>query len=606
MPAPSTIPTTSLQKEHYIRTYAMDLARMSPQAQAGDSGKAEQAPGIVPLHKPLPKVPVKHRKDFFEVLRDSMLPHPHTRITARSEAVVHEDAYSESDDSLITHSQPPQAPELSVLEREAEMRDQRAADAEREITAELSSIQPPKPEPINLAPVLPVNEQSKNTEGEREAILARLRERSQSVQQTQSKLLDLPAPTQPLILPGTNVPVPNQETSVGALQQSTSQATFGGDEHGAMLTRLRARMGEGTPGATEVDASRPPLSVRSALPEQLPQAAPVSSGPYVVPVLPEEVPTNTTSNQPQISQPFQTPNVAPTTPTPFHSYSSDFASRVDTEGASTFSVLAAQKDAAPQPEAAPQPKKTYWLPIAAGVVLIVGGAVGVLAAYHFMQSKAPVAISPTVPSLIKADSYALLTGSYLAGALMQVANQPLTQGEVVVTYVNLSTTTQQGLVQIPQPGGILIADLKLPAPDILLRNVDRSSTVGVVNDGTDTKPFFLLHVISYDRTFIGMLDWESTMANDLSQYYPAYPVAQVTGTSTATTTQNIVAQPAPASLQFADEIVNSHSVRVLRDTTGRSLMLYGYTADKQTLIIARDEQAFTLLLSRLSASGSGN
>jgi hypothetical protein len=86
-----------------------------------------------------------------------------------------------------------------------------------------------------------------------------------------------------------------------------------------------------------------------------------------------------------------------------------------------------------------------------------------------------------------------------------------------------------------------------------------------------------------------MLGWETDMPEDLALLYPAYPEAPQT----------------PGSGQvarFVDETVANHDVRALKDSAGRTILLYGYR-DKQTLIIARDEAAFTALLVRLGASG---
>ena len=52
---------------------------------------------------------------------------------------------------------------------------------------------------------------------------------------------------------------------------------------------------------------------------------------------------------------------------------------------------------------------------------------------------------------------------------------------------------------------------------------------------------------------------------------------------------------------FVDEVVRNHDVRVYRDATGKSVLLYGYW-NQTTLVIARDVAAFTELLQRLATS----
>ena len=112
-----------------------------------------------------------------------------------------------------------------------------------------------------------------------------------------------------------------------------------------------------------------------------------------------------------------------------------------------------------------------------------------------------------------------------------------------------------------------------------------------MNAGAESRAFFIMKVSSYERTFAGMLEWEPRMLADLELLYPPHA-----NESTGTSTPAVTALPS-----FSDEIVSNRDVRVLRDSVGRSLILYGYR-DKETLIVARDEAAFAELLERLSTS----
>ncbi len=163
-------------------------------------------------------------------------------------------------------------------------------------------------------------------------------------------------------------------------------------------------------------------------------------------------------------------------------------------------------------------------------------------------------------------------------------------------YVNQSTTTPQGTVESPASGGAFISALTLQAPDLLLRNIDPSSMVGLVHAGSQTAPFFVLRVTSYERTYAGMLEWEPSMLQSLAPLYPEYPE----GNTGSTTNSSFDTSSAPEQ-QFVDELLGTVSVRALKDGAGRTLIIYGY-ADRRTLLIARDETAFQLLLSKLSTS----
>lgn len=297
-------------------------------------------------------------------------------------------------------------------------------------------------------------------------------------------------------------------------------------------------------------------------------------------------------------------------PSPIHTYTSDFADRVDASGATAFSVLAAQQDAAPRslPVIAAKRSRLPIILSIAGVILIALGGAGAFYAYS-VTHKPPVQVIAGVASLISFDDKAELSGagSALMSQIAQSAATALPEGEVRVLYTATATTTAAGTNSIPNTGGALVAALMLPAPDILLRNIAPASTVGIVDAQNETRAFFILQVTSYDATFRGMLSWESTMARDLSMLYPAFPAGSAqagsadAGTSTSTSAVVIAPSASAAAGQFSDEIVSNHDVRALKDAAGRTLMLYGYY-DESTLVIARNEAAFAELLGRLGSS----
>jgi hypothetical protein len=200
-----------------------------------------------------------------------------------------------------------------------------------------------------------------------------------------------------------------------------------------------------------------------------------------------------------------------------------------------------------------------------------------------------------IPSLIFADEKVEVTGTgpELSAAIARLAQQPSVNGNVVVTYITNATTSKAGIIKIPQQGGVLIRQIFNGAPDILLRNFDDTSTAGIIDSGDNTAPFFILHVTSYERTFAGMLGWEPTIASDLAVLYPPLPdTSPVSGTTP---------QLSANTGRFIDNVVANHDVRELKDGSGRTTLMYGYR-DKETLIIARNEAAFTAILTRLAAA----
>lgn len=258
------------------------------------------------------------------------------------------------------------------------------------------------------------------------------------------------------------------------------------------------------------------------------------------------------------------------------------------------------------------------MPVIAGAMLFVAGIgiVGGAAYYYFHLPK--TAHVAQIPSLVVPDETVEFQGQGpgLMQSLATLAAAPSVSGNVIVVYLSSSTQSKGGFIKTPEPGGALIEAMQLPAPSILLRNLDPLSTVGVINTGSDAKPFFILRVTSYERSFAGMLGWEPSIGDDLKLLYPAYPDQSVTTpiatTTVATTTPVkkakiapkpvVFVPPVPQPPHFVDETVVSHDVRALKDSSNRTILLYGYH-DKATLIIARSEDAFTALVNRLNATG---
>jgi hypothetical protein len=226
--------------------------------------------------------------------------------------------------------------------------------------------------------------------------------------------------------------------------------------------------------------------------------------------------------------------------------------------------------------------------------MLVVGIGAVVGAYVYMHGRTVVPQAAAVPSVIRYDEAVEVrgTGQELMRSVAGVAQGGSVQGNIVVTYVTGISDSDGS--NIPQPGSVLIKQLGLQAPSILMRNIQETSTVGVINAGGESRPFMVLKVNSYERTFAGMLAWERTLPDELEEWYPAYASLPEQASTTP-----VVLQSAPG---FSDEVVSNYDVRVLRDASGRSLLLYGYRG-KDTLIIARDEASFTALVTRLNSSG---
>lgn len=375
-------------------------------------------------------------------------------------------------------------------------------------------------------------------------------------------------------------------------------------DRAAILARLRAKLA--TQESPVAQSAPEQVIQRPSEPVPAPRPEPVIAQPA-----PEPMPSRTAAPQfetspvtpplPKTPEPTPIPVSIPrdASPAPMHTFSSDFADRIDTRGASTFSVLAAQSDA--RQTVVRTPRRTSMVPLIAGIALVIGGIGLAAGAFIFGSRSSDVPYVAGVPSLVRFDESVEVRGegTRLIEEIVNVANGGVVNGNAVVTYVTAQQEGESGILSTPAPGGVLIAALGLPTPAILLRNLDRSSTVGVINAGGETRPFLVLKATSYERTFAGMLAWEPTMARDLAALFPQntsliLPIETST-TSSSTIPQAVAPTPMPF---FVDVVIANHDARALRDSSGGTILVYGYHG-KDILIIARNEAAFTALVNRL-------
>ncbi len=284
-------------------------------------------------------------------------------------------------------------------------------------------------------------------------------------------------------------------------------------------------------------------------------------------------------------------------PQTIHTYSTDVRDASKRAQATPFTILAREQDAGGGAPETLHRKHNPTVAIAGGFLLIIFGIVSVTLAYNFVKNESSIMSELSVPSLISPDSRARISGEgkKLQSVLASLTDSPLQNGDVLVAYVTHASTTPKGPIEEPASGGALIAAMDIKAPDIVLRNINPESTVGVVKAGDETGPFFILSVSSFERTFAGMLSWEKTLQSDLAILYPLHTqTATSTSTSTPTVTTYVRAKSA-----FEDAVVENRNVRILKDELGKTLLVYGYR-NKDLLIIARNEAAFSEILNRLA------
>ncbi|MBI2409851.1 hypothetical protein HYV30_02290 [Candidatus Kaiserbacteria bacterium] len=280
---------------------------------------------------------------------------------------------------------------------------------------------------------------------------------------------------------------------------------------------------------------------------------------------------------------------------PLETYASDFTDKVQKEGASPATVLAAEQDSAPRVVrlASTSSGRGNRLYVIAGIILILAGGTGAAVAFlRYQSTLVPVILAPSVRAPIFVDEREEIsgTGAKLTQAIEQSLTRGLAPGTIRFLYLAPATTTED-----------VFSQLNVSAPGVLLRNIQPlGSMAGVINAGGEQSPFFILSVTSYGSTLSGMLGWETVMPSALALLYPPYRAAGASATASSTAATSTVPVPAVAA-GFRDEDIVNHDVRIYRDSERRSIILYGYW-NQSTLIIARNPEAFAEILERLATS----
>jgi hypothetical protein len=363
----------------------------------------------------------------------------------------------------------------------------------------------------------------------------------------------------------------------------------------------------------------PPVPLPSAS-ERLIEASPIVDLPPLPPIPPVSLKMDRIEQFAMVSKPSEVVS------NPLKTYVNDFRDRMKEKNASAMTVLAAEQDAGPvsligqidtnSPEESSQ--KGQWFVIV-GIILFIISGVAVYVAYQkYGGTLAPVIITPTESAPIFIDSRSNISGSSvdLIRAIKENSLDPLPTN--TVRLLSIATTSA------PNKNNILTI-LNARAPGLLMRNIDSSGgMIGIVNTNGGQSPFFILSVSSYSATFSGMLSWETTIFNDLGTLFPfstsspstvpPFIPKTISASTTATTTvakTSPQVTPTPSKtattskvalkVGFRDEVVSNHDVRVYRDASNKSLIIYGYW-DQKTLIIARDPAGFAEILARLATA----
>jgi hypothetical protein len=313
----------------------------------------------------------------------------------------------------------------------------------------------------------------------------------------------------------------------------------------------------------------------------------------IPPVAPSNQPPNLTESPAQVIKPL--PNV--------RTYASDAAQALRNQQATqaTIAIAEAEKNHQGRVEirTASRPNRHRGLNIS--LILILIAATAGLLGYVWFIAPQPGPLADFTPprEVITADSESKIDVSTLRDAALQ---SELTKS---INKVDLSPKSVQTIYLTQGSGSlthaITAADflrlIDADTPATLVRTFDDRYAFGVQNIAGHNEPFLVFTINSFDTAFAGMLDWESTMEDDLSFLLNTSPVAQNFNQSTTTDGFN--------HSDFRDAVIQNHDVRFLPApgdvaAGGDGVRLLYAFPNRNTLIITTSNTGFEHLLEHLN------
>lgn len=298
---------------------------------------------------------------------------------------------------------------------------------------------------------------------------------------------------------------------------------------------------------------------------------------------------------------------------PIRTYESDIAEALANRKASvaTIAIAESQKkegvqrivNTAPAQE---KEERTNWWPIVKhffflllSIVLITGGIGG--GYYLYLQSpianpvpEAPVVIK--VPSVIDSDKQVTfnLDGIPRDNIINQInfeANKsPLPKGQILEMLLK----EKKGGEDVTISGAGFLNKIGISIPDVLLRSIKDRWMFGIYTEKDSQRtPFVVLTTDFFQNTFAGMLAWEKTMPDDLSELFRYKDRVREADNASST-----ISSYFGITGDFIDRQLRNRDIREFRDRRGNLLFLYAFI-DEKTLMITSTESAFMDIIDRI-------
>jgi hypothetical protein len=302
--------------------------------------------------------------------------------------------------------------------------------------------------------------------------------------------------------------------------------------------------------------------------------------------------------QPSQNQPDQTPppNQGGDGIVPIHTYKSDVAEFMKTEGKTLADIAIAEnaRHSKYLEEEAAKPERTKKL-------LRIGGAVLVLVVVSILIIYLASSKKPTSPVSANSAPSMFVSGINEKGVSVEKLNQASATRAIAAAlkesapFLALDVTVKDAKgMDTAVNSSSFFEKLGIYPPADLLRALSGQFAIGSIGGKVR---FLVLKTNYYAGAFAGMLEWEkSSIEKDLRGLLdlPALNSSGIiTAGSGATTTLISINQSV-----FADTVISNRDTRILRDGSGATILLYLFP-DNNTIVITGSENAAKIVTEKL-------
>ncbi|MEK7178678.1 MAG: hypothetical protein AAB727_00290, partial [Patescibacteria group bacterium] len=286
---------------------------------------------------------------------------------------------------------------------------------------------------------------------------------------------------------------------------------------------------------------------------------------------------------------------------PIRTYKSDVATALGEQKQSLSGLVAAEEakrrreggpGAPDETEAEERPwRNKKFIFLAGGGALLLIAVAGVMSYLIFAggEQRAPRAGEPVFDDLIASENERTIPlVRFSRGELESRTTQELGLLNIPLNSIAAFHFVKEEPIpdslekqKVPITSRELLGALQSDIPPGLVRALQDSFFFGAYSFRR-TEPFLVLKTNFYDGAFLGMLEWEPTLRQDIRPLLGAVDTNPAEGT------------------RFLDAVIENTDVRALKNTVGEIVFLYSFV-DRSTIVVARSGATLSEVARRLQA-----